>query len=43
MRAFNKTIEYDVNLNEGENTFVFKVVDIAGNETTKEVKIKRGK
>lgn len=39
MRAFDKNIEVNLDLKDGENTFVFEVRDFSGHRTTKTIKI----
>jgi lactocepin len=43
MRPFEKTVEVDLPLEKGENTFEFKAVDIAGNETVQKITVHRQK
>jgi lactocepin len=43
MRPFEQTIEVDLPLEQGENTFELKVVDLAGNETVQEITVHRQK
>src|SRR5699024_11782173 len=39
MHGFDETIKLDLDLEDGENTFVFEVVDLGGHVTTEEIKI----
>ncbi|UYZ24497.1 S-layer homology domain-containing protein [Mesobacillus jeotgali] len=41
MRGFNKTINVDLALIDGDNHFVFEVTDLAGNKVTEKVTIKK--
>jgi len=42
MKEFKRTIDgIELQLEEGNNTFEFKVVDLAGNETVEKVTIKK--
>lgn len=40
-KKFNEKIEVDLDLEEGNNVFEFKVVDLAGNETIEEIVIEK--
>src|SRR5690625_5206398 len=39
MHGFDETIKLDLDLEDGENTFVFEVVDLGGHVTTEEITI----
>jgi lactocepin len=41
MRSFEKSVEVELPLVEGENKFTFKATDLAGHETTKVITIKK--
>ncbi|MFK4998745.1 hypothetical protein ACI2OX_19860 [Bacillus sp. N9] len=42
MNGFNQTVDgIELQLEDGDNTFIFKAVDLGGNVTEEKVKIKK--